>query len=81
VIERDHAMHLGTREVERLGHHPDGRLRYVAEGRLQCVENRQSGTFTPKTLRDDLRRAFRIPWFKCGHAPKPFFNVELKNED
>ena len=41
MVEGDDAVHLGARQIERLCHHRDRRLRHAAERLLQCLQDRQ----------------------------------------
>ena len=43
MVEGDDAMHLGARQVERLGDHRHGRAVDIAERRLERVQDRQQG--------------------------------------
>ena len=45
VVEGDDAVHLGARQVQRLGDERHRRLRHVAEGVLQRVQDRQQRAF------------------------------------
>src|ERR1700754_1857113 len=69
MIEGEHAMDLRARQVERGGDHRDSRLRHIAEGFLQRVQDQQRRAFEVPMLRDDLVDALRIPWFVDWHHP------------
>ena len=60
-------MHLGAGDVQGLRQEADGRLRDVAEGRLQIVQDRQQRPFPPLMAADDLRGLCLVPARRhCG---------------
>ena len=61
VIECHHAMHLGARQVERLGDHRDNRLRHTAERRLDIMKNGQQRTFLTGVGLDQVRGKVCVP--------------------
>jgi hypothetical protein len=69
MIKGHAAMHLGARDIERIGDHRLGVERYAAEGVLQGVQNWERGALLILMLRDDFARALRRPWFMSWHCP------------
>ena len=57
VIEGDDAVHLGARQVQRLGDHRQRFLRHVAELFLDAVQDRQQRAFEALQLVDDRSSA------------------------
>ena len=64
MVERDHAMDFGARQVQRVGDHRNGGLRNVAERRLQGVQDQQraglihacSAMISPPRVRHSIAR-------------------------
>ncbi len=61
MVERDDAMRLGARDVERLRDYRHGRLRHVTEGLLQVMEDRQHRAVLAAMGGDDLSGAILVP--------------------
>ena len=59
MVEGQHAVYIGTRHVEHVGHDGNGQWIDIAELRLQSLQTQQHrARFTPKRLAD-LARALR----------------------
>ena len=61
MIESEHAMHFGARQIERCGDHRNGGPRHVAERLLKRVQDDERGAFQAVVLGDDLGAARLIP--------------------
>jgi hypothetical protein len=66
VIEAHHPVHLGAREVERLGDHRQRSRRHMAEAALHLVQDRQERAFPPGMRCADLAHAARKCGFRLG---------------
>ena len=54
-------MDFGARQIQRLRHHGNRRLRHVAERLLERVQNHQRRAFLPGMFGDDLGAARLVP--------------------
>ena len=71
VVERDAAMHLGPRQVQRVRDEWNGALVDVAKGFLQGVEDGERGAFEMRMVGDDAGRTLRAPWLMLQHCSYP----------
>jgi hypothetical protein len=71
VIEGENAVHLGTREVERLRDQRDRRLRHMAEDVLQRLQDHQRRPFPIRMRGDDRCRLVRVPRIDRFHPVRP----------
>src|SRR5215813_3334226 len=70
VIKREDAMNFRARQVERLRDHGDGRLRDIAEGLLQRMQDNERGPFGRLVLSDDFSGARSAPWLISRCHPR-----------
>src|SRR5262249_8617656 len=69
MVEREHAMNLGAREVERGCDHRDCRFGHVAKGFLQSVQDDQRRALKLCMLGNDLGAARFVPGFVDRRHP------------
>ena len=61
MVEGEDAMDFGARQIQRLRHHGDRRLRHVAERLLKGVKDDERRAFLPGMFGDDLGAARLVP--------------------
>src|ERR1700722_11857852 len=67
MIEGEHAVDFGARQIQGRCDHGNRGLRHIAEGFLQCVQDHQRRTFKASMFGDDLGAVGGIPGFVSWH--------------
>src|SRR5882757_6323358 len=75
MIEGEHAMDFGARQIQCGSDHGNRRLRYVPERFLQRMQDHQRRAIEVGMLRDDLGAAGGIPWFVNWRHPRSLSGV------
>src|ERR1700729_2398193 len=67
MIEGEHAVDLGARQIQRGCDQGNSGLRHIAERLLQRVQDHQRRAFELSVFGDDFGAASGIPWFVGWH--------------